>query len=132
MSVLLYRNFFYRSGSNTALGHYLVIIVASAIGVSMKKRVRGVYNVVGPPPVPLSIIVHETGRHTLALPEFVYSLALGRFGLPKMPAGALAHIKYPVIADGAAFKVATGFSHAFDEGKAMRDFKEAFPPPRKG
>jgi MFS family permease len=33
MSVLLYRNFFYRSGGgNTALGHYLVIIVASAIG----------------------------------------------------------------------------------------------------
>ena len=32
MSVLLYRNFFYRSGSNTALGHYLVIIVASAVG----------------------------------------------------------------------------------------------------
>jgi hypothetical protein len=32
MSVLLYRNFFYRSGGNTALGHYLVIIVASALG----------------------------------------------------------------------------------------------------
>jgi MFS family permease len=32
MSVLLYRNFFYRSSGNTALGHYLVIIVASALG----------------------------------------------------------------------------------------------------
>jgi MFS family permease len=33
MSVLLYRNYFFRhSGSNSALGHYLVIVVASAIG----------------------------------------------------------------------------------------------------
>jgi UDP-glucose 4-epimerase len=105
--------------------------VASAIMAALDKRLRGVFNVVGPPPVPLSIIVHETGRHALALPEFVYALALGRFGLPKLPAGALAHIKYPVIADGAAFRVATGFTHAFDESKAMRDFREAFPPPRK-
>ena len=33
MSVLLYRNYFFRhSGSNSALGHYLVIVIASAIG----------------------------------------------------------------------------------------------------
>jgi UDP-glucose 4-epimerase len=106
--------------------------VASAIRIAVKKRPRGVFNVVGPPPVPLSIIVHEAGRHALALPEFVYAFALGRFGLPKIPPGALAHIKYPVIADGAAFRVATGFTHVFDEGKAIRDFREAFPPPREG
>jgi len=75
--------------------------------------------------------VHEAGRHALALPEFVYAFALGRFGLPKIPPGALGHIKYPVIADGAAFRVATGFTHVFDEGKAIRDFREAFPPPRR-
>jgi MFS family permease len=33
MSVLLYRNYFYReSGSNSALGHYLLIVIASALG----------------------------------------------------------------------------------------------------
>jgi MFS family permease len=33
MSVLLYRNFFYpSSGGNTALGHYLLVVVASALG----------------------------------------------------------------------------------------------------
>jgi UDP-glucose 4-epimerase len=106
--------------------------VASAIRIAVQKRPRGVFNVVGPPPVPLSIIIHEAGRHALALPEFVYAFALGRFGLPKIPTGALGHIKYPVIADGAAFRVATGFTHVFDEGKAIRDFKEAFPPPQHG
>ncbi|HUY44828.1 MAG TPA: MFS transporter [Streptosporangiaceae bacterium] len=33
MSILLYRNYFYRSaGANTALGHYTVLVVASALG----------------------------------------------------------------------------------------------------
>ena len=31
----------------------------------------------------------------------------------------------------AAFRVATGFTHTFDEGKAMKDFREAFPPPTR-
>jgi UDP-glucose 4-epimerase len=103
--------------------------VASAILLTIEKRIRGVFNVVGPPPVPLSIIVHQTGRHALALPEFVYAFALGRFGLPKLPAGALSHIKYPVIADGSAYRAATDFVHAFDEATTMLAFRGAFPPP---
>jgi UDP-glucose 4-epimerase len=106
--------------------------VSSAILLVLEKRLKGVFNVVGPPPVPLSIIVRETGRKPLAFPEFVYALALGRFGLPKLPPGALSHIKYPVIADGAAFRIATGFAPRFAEAKTMQDFREAFPPPVKG
>jgi UDP-glucose 4-epimerase len=102
--------------------------VASAITLALKKRLRGVFNVVGPPPVPLSILVRETGRRALALPEFVYALALGRFGLPKLPSGALSHIKYPVIVDGASFRAATGFTPRFDDARAISDFREAFPP----
>jgi UDP-glucose 4-epimerase len=104
--------------------------VASALALVLEKRLRGVFNVVGPPPVPLSIVVHETGRRTLPLPEFAFGFALGRFGLPKLPRGALGHIKYPVVADGSAFRHATGFAHAFDEALTMKDFRDAFPPPR--
>ncbi len=43
--------------------------VASALVWALEKRPRGVFNVVGPPPVPLSIVVHETGRRTLPLPS---------------------------------------------------------------
>ena len=33
MSILLYRNYFYRAaGANTALGHFIVLVVASALG----------------------------------------------------------------------------------------------------
>jgi UDP-glucose 4-epimerase len=105
--------------------------VARAIALAIERRLRGVFNVVGPPPLPLSILVRETGRRAIALPELVYALALGRFGLPKLQKGALGHIRYPVIVDGSAFRMATAFAYELDEATAMRDFREAFPPPRR-
>jgi UDP-glucose 4-epimerase len=102
---------------------------ASAIMRALEKKLRGVFNVTGGGPVPLSIVIRETGRRSLPLPEFVYAMALGRFGLPKLPEGALAHIKYPVVADGSAFVRATGFSARFDAARAMSDYRLAFPPP---
>jgi UDP-glucose 4-epimerase len=104
---------------------------ASAIVLAMEKRLRGVFNVVGGAPIPLSVIIRETGRRALPLPEFVYALALGRFGLPKLPEGALQHIKYPVIADGSAFVRATGFAARWGDAKAMSDYETAFPPPTR-
>jgi UDP-glucose 4-epimerase len=102
---------------------------ASAICLALEKRPRGVFNVAGPQPVPLSLIIRQTGRKILPLPEMLVSLAIGRFGLPKLPRGALEHIKHPVIVDGSAFKQATGFAHKYDEGEAMLEFREAFPLP---
>ena len=102
--------------------------VVTAIALTLEKRVRGVFNVTGPQPVPLSVIIKQTGRKTVPLPGFVWSAALGRFGLPKLPPGALTHIKYPVVADGGAFRAKTGFQHAWDEAATMLDFAKAFPP----
>jgi len=103
---------------------------AAAIVLALRKRPRGVFNVVGDEPIPLSVIIRETGRVTLPLPEFVYGLALGRFGLPKLPEGALQHIKYPVVADGSAFVRETAWKPRFDDAITMREYRAAFPPPK--
>jgi UDP-glucose 4-epimerase len=102
--------------------------VVSAIVAALDKRPRGVFNVAGPEPVPLSVIIRETGRKGIALPEFIVNLSLGRMGLPTLTRGALAHIKYPVIVDASAFRRATGFRERFDEAETLRAFREAFPP----
>jgi UDP-glucose 4-epimerase len=86
---------------------------------------RGVYNIAGPPPVPLSVLIRETGRTNIPVPETLFRLALGRFGLPRLPRGALEHVKYPVIIDDTAFRKATGFTHEFDEDATMRAFAGA-------
>jgi UDP-glucose 4-epimerase len=103
--------------------------VVSALVTTLKTRPRGVFNVAGPQPVPLSVVIRETGRTNVPLPEIVFHMALGRLGLPKLPRGALEHIKYPVTVDATAFRKATGFTHAIDEGGAMRAYREAFPRP---
>jgi UDP-glucose 4-epimerase len=105
--------------------------VVSALCLTLEKRPRGVFNVAGPQPVPLSVVIRETGRTNVPLPEIVFSTMLGRLGLPKLPHGALEHIKYPVTVDGAAFRKATKFEHAIDEKGAMRAYREAFPRPMR-
>jgi UDP-glucose 4-epimerase len=73
------------------------------------------------------VIVRETGRRNIPIPEFVFVRALGRLGFPKLPPGAVSHIKYPVVIDSSAFQKVTGFKYEVDEVRAMQEFKGAFP-----
>jgi UDP-glucose 4-epimerase len=100
---------------------------AEAIALALARKLRGIYNVAGPQPLPLSMIAHEAGRTTLPLPETLLSLLLGRAGLPRLSRGALAHIKYPIVVDAASFRAGTGFAHRFDELATVRTFADAFP-----
>jgi UDP-glucose 4-epimerase len=103
--------------------------VVTALVLALSEKPRGVFNVAGPQPVPLSVVIRETGRTNLPLPGPIVAAALGRLGLPRLPTGALEHIKYPVTVDASAFRKATGFKHAVDEKSAMRAYREAFPRP---
>lgn len=98
---------------------------ARAIVAAMESDIHGVYNVAGPDPVPLSLLIRQTGRRPIPVPEPLFRLAIGRFGLPRLPRGALEHIKYPVVIDARAFAEATGFQHEHDEDHTMADFRDA-------
>jgi UDP-glucose 4-epimerase len=99
--------------------------VITAIALALEKKLRGIFNVAGPPPVPLSVIARETGRTPVPLPEPLLRLLIGRVGFPLIPAGALEHLKYPVAVDAGAFVKATGFRPAYDEGRTLRLFRDA-------
>lgn len=103
--------------------------VAEAIALSVERRVRGVFNVSGPQPLPLSVVVRETGRQAVPLPEVVLRQLLGRFGFPRLSPGALNHLKYPIVVDSSAFRQATGFTHQHDEVQVLSGFRESHPPP---
>jgi UDP-glucose 4-epimerase len=100
---------------------------AEAIALSLEKKLRGVFNVAGPQPLPLSVIAREAGRRTLPLPEPLIALLAGRAGLPRLSRGALAHIKFPIVVDAAPFRAATGFAPRFDELLTVQTFADAFP-----
>jgi UDP-glucose 4-epimerase len=102
--------------------------VVNALSLTLDARPRGVFNVAGPHPVPLSVVIRETGRTSIPLPGPLLQAALGRFGLPRLPRGALDHIRYPITVDSSAFKRATKFAHSIDEKGAMSAYRRAFPP----
>jgi UDP-glucose 4-epimerase len=96
---------------------------AAAVCVALEKQLHGVYNVAGPPPVPLSLVVQLAGRRQIPVPEPLFRWALGRFGLPRLPPGAVEHVKYPIVIDPAAFKAQTGFTHQYDEDRTLSEFR---------
>ena len=100
---------------------------AAAIVSAAENKVRGVYNVSGPPPLPLSIIIREAGRTPIPVPEFVFRMALGRFGLPNLATGAIAHIKYPIVIDSLPFRKLTGFRFEYDAPATLEAFAKASP-----
>ena len=98
---------------------------AKAIVMALENKVEGVYNVAGPSPVPLSLLCKATGRKAVPVPESLYHWALGRFGFPRLPRGAISHIKHPIVIDHSSFVEATGFSPDFDEVQTMEVFRWA-------
>jgi UDP-glucose 4-epimerase len=94
---------------------------AEAIALAVEKRLRGVFNVAGPPPLPLSVLARLVGRRWIPLPEPLFRLALGR-GLSPLPAAAVNHLKFPVIVDDSAFRKATGFAPKHDALDVARAF----------
>lgn len=103
--------------------------VAVALQLALEKRIRGIFNVAGPPPVPFSVIIRETGRRPVPLPGPLLARLIGRAGFPRISIGALDHLKYPIVMDTRRFREATGFQPTFDEGRILRTFREAAPPP---
>lgn len=98
---------------------------AEAIAVALERGLRGVYNVAGPEPLPLSLLIRLCGRTQVPIPEPLFRLLLGRFGLPRLPPGALKHVKYPVVIDASAFRDATGFRHQHDSDQTTGEFRAA-------
>ena len=98
---------------------------ADAIVAALDKNLRGVFNVSGPPPMLLSDVIRDAGRQNVPVPEALMNLTLGRFGLPRLPPGAVDHLKFPIVIDSAAFKKATGFQHAYEEAEALTAYRKS-------
>lgn len=99
--------------------------VASAICAATSASLKGVYNVAGPQPLPLGVLIKKAGRQNWRIPEPLYESMTGHMGLIKLPSGAVNHIKFPVVVDDAEFREKTGFSHKFSEVRTVQSFRLA-------
>lgn len=87
--------------------------VVRAIDLALRPGIRGIFNVAGPEPVPLSRVVKILGRQRVALP---YSLASGvlrrlwTWRLTTFPPPELDHIRYVCMVDDRRARQVLGFS----------------------
>lgn len=93
---------------------------AQAIATAVEAAPRGIFNVAGPPPLPLSVVVKQVGKKAVALPEGLARLLLGNLGFSTLPTGALEHLKYPIVIDSTAFRARTGWAHSVNEVEVLR------------
>jgi UDP-glucose 4-epimerase len=106
--------------------------VVTALQLALEKKVRGIFNVAGPSPIPLSVIIKGTGRTPVPLPSALLSVLMGRAGFPRLSVGATDHLRYPIVVDNKRFLEATGFQYTYDEGRILRAYADSLPVDRAG
>ncbi|MFO0671505.1 MAG: NAD-dependent epimerase/dehydratase family protein [Polyangiaceae bacterium] len=86
--------------------------VVEAIRLAMRPGVRGIFNVAGPDPIPLSRMIRVLGRPTVAVPHTVAKMLLQRLfslRLSTFPAPELDHIRYVCMVDDRRAREVLGF-----------------------
>jgi UDP-glucose 4-epimerase len=86
--------------------------VVEAIVCALRPGVRGVFNIVGPGEVPLSVVLRELGKPTLPIPHLLGRPLLGllyRSKLTSFPPPELDHIRYVCMVDGSRAETVLGF-----------------------
>jgi UDP-glucose 4-epimerase len=96
----------------------------TAMELALKPGVRGVYNIAGPAPTPLSYILDRLGRSPRTLPAPV-ARALLNLGwtlkLSDWPAPEIEHLQYVCMVDDALARRELGFTPKFDLDALLRE-----------
>jgi UDP-glucose 4-epimerase len=96
--------------------------VARAIEAALVPGLRGVFNLPGCTPTPLSRLIEAAGGRALALPHPVAEAALGqawRLRLTSFPPPELDHLRYVCMVDGSRATDVMGFEAAHDLDATM-------------
>lgn len=97
--------------------------VVRAIELALRPGARGIYNIAGPPPVPLSKALQLLERQTVPVP---YTLAktglsgLFRLGLSRFPGPELDFIRYVCMVDDSLARAELGYVPAYDLESTLR------------
>ena len=100
--------------------------VVSGIELALTPGLRGIYNLAGPSPVPLSYIFERLGRRPRPLPEPLARAALRTawsLKLSDWPEPEIDHIKYVCMVDDALARAELRFSPRYDLDAILREIE---------
>jgi UDP-glucose 4-epimerase len=97
--------------------------VVNAIVAALRPGGRGIFNVAGPPPLPLSRLIALTGRPRLTIPHFLAQSVIQRlwsFRATSFPAPELDHIRYVCMVDDRRARELLRYRPAHDIHETVR------------
>jgi UDP-glucose 4-epimerase len=98
-----------------------------AIDLALRPGVRGIFNLAGPPPAPLSRIVKTTGRPTLPIPHTLAGPMLAplwRLRMASFPVPELDHVRYVCMVDDQRARATLGYAPAKSLEESVRAVSE--------
>jgi UDP-glucose 4-epimerase len=101
--------------------------VVSAIEAALAPAVRGVFNVAGPAPLPLSRLIAATGKPSFPVPHGLARSAmknLWRLGATSFPTPELDHIRYVCMVDDKRARQQLGLAPRYDVKRAVEALDE--------
>jgi UDP-glucose 4-epimerase len=101
--------------------------VVGAIVQALRPGARGIFNLAGPPALPLSRLVGLTGRPRVSVPYSVAKAAvarLWRYRATSFPAPELDHIRYVCMVDDRRARELMGYVHAHDIEETVRAIED--------
>lgn len=102
--------------------------VVSALAQALRPGVRGIYNLAGPPPVPLSRLIALTGHTRVSIPHFLAETViqrLFRFRATSFPAPELDHIRYVCMVDDRRARELLGYTPAHTIQETVRAVEDS-------
>jgi UDP-glucose 4-epimerase len=96
--------------------------VVRALQLALRPGVRGIFNLSGPPALPLSKLIELTGKPRLPVPHPVAELVVGRLWSLRMtsfPAPELDHLRYVCMVDDRRTRQVLGFEPSYDVKQAV-------------
>ena len=87
--------------------------LVSAIRLALGPGHRGIFNLAGPPPLPLSKIIERLGRKSLPVPHFMANLFLGplrRLGRTKLDPAYVDYLRYVCMVEDSRARTEFGYA----------------------
>ncbi len=104
--------------------------VCAAVLAAMTPGARGVFNVAGPPSVPLTEVVRRTGKPRVVVPHLLWGPLMKRMfsaGLWSFPADQLDHLRYSCMVDDSRVRRELRFTPAYDLDATLEPFRGGPP-----
>jgi UDP-glucose 4-epimerase len=102
--------------------------VADAVRLSLRRGVRGIFNVRGPGEVPLSHVFRVLGRRPVPVPAGLLEAGLARafrYRMTSFPSPEVDHIRYVCMVDDTRARRELGFTPRYDIDETIRAVLEA-------